>query len=102
MDAVRDQPVLGDGLRYRVCDGRPRGRSEAGAEDLRHHVRQARRSGRDVLLRGLPRRVDLDWRPATDGTAVLYRRAGSVVDRAVALPAGKQTRPPALVSAGFR
>ena len=35
MGAVRDQPVLGDGLRHRVRDGRPRRRPEARAAERR-------------------------------------------------------------------
>ena len=93
------QPVLGDRLRHRVRDGRPRRRREARAAHLGDHLRALRRRRGDALLRDLPRRHGRGRVRAPAGAALLRRprRRGGL--RAVALVADPRARPRCAASA---
>ena len=96
VDAGR-QPVLGDRLRHRVRDGRPRRRREARAAHLGDHLRALRRRRGDALLRDLPLRHGRGRVRAPAGAALLRRPRRSGGLRAVARVADPRARPDALL-----
>ena len=81
------QPVLGDRLRYRVRDGRPRRRRAARPQDLRDRIRALRRGRGHGVLRRLSGRNGVGGCVAGDGRALLRGAARRAGLRALALEA---------------
>ena len=98
--AARAQRVLGDGVRHRIRDGRPRGRSEARPADVGDLLRAFRRGRGHALLRRLPRRHGCDRPLLARGTALLHRPRRRLDLRAVALLA--HPRPGSAIVASAR
>src|SRR5205814_2198191 len=86
-------------LRHRVCNGRSRGRYQAGTEDFGDRVRPLRRTCGDALLRGLSRDADVDRTHARPGAALLRRGAERLGACALALLADPQAGTRGLKSA---
>ena len=87
------QRLLGDRLRHRVRDGRPRRRRQDRHQDLGDHVRPLRRRGGDAVLRGDARGARRGSACTSDSALALLRRARGAPPVADGLPLHADPRP---------